>query len=72
MRPRILVASLLLAIVGAFAWQPVAAAETTPAQFTREFVKVLKTVMPNRKIKVVKPLQVHVEKGEDGARMGKS
>ncbi len=66
MRPRIFAASLLLAIGGAFAWQPVAAAETTPAQFTREFVKVLKTVLPNRKIKVVKPLEVHVEKGEEG------
>jgi uncharacterized protein YtpQ (UPF0354 family) len=69
MRPRVLVASLLFAIAGAFAWQPVAAAETTPAQFTREFVKVLKTVMPNRKMKIVKPLEVHVEKGADGEEL---
>lgn len=69
MRPRVLVASLLYAIAGAFAWQPVTAAETTPAQFTREFVKVLETVLPNRKIKVVKPLEVHVEKSEDGEEL---
>lgn len=59
-RLRGFIASLLIGFAAA-----IPAAEPSPGEFTREFVKALKTVIPDRKIEIVKPLEIRI-KGNDG------